>query len=294
MNDKMTKFEEIKKIVLDFQKRADRYFSEYCEKARGMEEKYRPEVFKREIMTQVWPYYSGNVSSERDHAKTAISDICEDIRNDLKRWMLKPIKPETLQILQCMHDFDIKLSRSELSIIEGDIQDNILAQKIFCEVAKNSGYLAKFPDFSTYLAALQEAESDAKLAVSAYAGKSKNGQFPGADLLGKNEINGIVYGDFQFYQKMFAAEYAENHRSLSEAAELWSKARVKTSYTLTEKERTRLEKIVDETKKGNEQERKSRMKQILEAEPDIADKFSLMGVDYQNMIAGYVDTGKLD
>ena len=33
MNDKMTKFEEIKKIVLDFQKRADRYFSEYCEKA---------------------------------------------------------------------------------------------------------------------------------------------------------------------------------------------------------------------------------------------------------------------
>ena len=93
---------------------------------------------------------------------------------------------------------------------------------------------------------------------------------------------------------MFAAEYAENHSSLSEAAELWSKARVKTSYTLTEKERTRLEKIVDETKKGDEQERKSRMKQILEAEPDIADKFSLMGVDYQNMIAGYVDTGKLD
>ena len=63
---------------------------------------------------------------------------------------------------------------------------------------------------------------------------------------------------------------------------------------MTEKERTRLEKIVDETKKGDEQERKSRMKQILEAEPDIADKFSLMGVDYQNMIAGYVDTGKLD
>lgn len=141
---------------------------------------------------------------------------------------------------------------------------------------------------------MQEAESDAKLAVSAYVGKSENGQFPGADLLGKNEINGIVYGDFQFYQKMFAAEYAENHRSLSEAEELWSKARVKTSYTLTEKERTRLEKIVDETKKGDEQERKSRMKQILEAEPDIADKFSLMGVDYQNMIAGYVDTGKLD
>lgn len=294
MNDKMTKFEEIKKIVLDFQKRADRYFSEYCEKARGMEEKYRPEVFKREIMTQVWPYYSGNISAERDHAKTAISDICEDIRNDLKRWALKPVDPGTLQILQCMHDFGIKLSRSELSIIESSVENNLFAQKIFCEVAKNSGYLAKFPDFSTYLAALQEAESDAKLAVSAYVGKSENGQFPGADLLGKNEINGIVYGDFQFYQKMFAAEYAENHRSLSEAEELWSKARVKTSYTLTEKERTRLEKIVDETKKGDEQERKSRMKQILEAEPDIADKFSLMGVDYQNMIAGYVDTGKLD
>ena len=124
--------------------------------------------------------------------------------------------------------------------------------------------------------------------------KAEGGQFPGADLLGQNEINGISYGEFQIYHKMFAADYEENHRSLDEAAELWSKARVKTSYTLTEKERTRLEKIVDETKKGDEQERKSRMKQILEAEPDIADKFSLMGVDYQNMIAGYVDTGKLE
>lgn len=49
MNDKMTKFEEIKKIVLDFQKRADRYFSEYCEKARVMEEKYRPEVLREKL-----------------------------------------------------------------------------------------------------------------------------------------------------------------------------------------------------------------------------------------------------
>lgn len=294
MNNKMTKFEEIEKVVLDFQKKADRYFSEYNKKAGDMREKYRPEVFKREIMTQVWPYYSGNVSAERDKAKEDVSNICEEIRNDLKCWMLKPIKPETLQILQCMHDFDIKLSRSELSIIESDIQDNILAQKIFCEVAKNSGYLAKFPDFSAYLGALQEAESDAKLAISAYCGKAEGGQFPGVDLLGKNEVNGISYGEFQIYQKMFAADYSEKHRSLDEAAELWSKARIKISYTLTEKEKTRLEKIAEEVKKGDAQERKDRMKQLLEAEPDIADKFSLMGVDYQNMIAGFVDTGKLE
>lgn len=291
MNDKMTKFEEIKKVVLDFQRKADRYFSEYNKKVGGMKEKYRPEAFKQEVMMNIWPYYSGNVSAERDAAKKRIFDICEEIRNDLKKWMLRPIKPETLQILQCMHDFDIKLSRDELSIIESDIQDNILAQKIFCEVAKNSGYLAKFPDFSTYLGVLQEAESDAKLAVSAYAGKSEGGQFPGVDLLGKNEINGISYGEFQIYQKMFAADYPEKHRSLDEAAELWSKARVKTSYTLTEKEKTRLEKIADEVKTVDAQERKDRMKQLLEAEPDLIEKFTLMGNDYKNMIIQCVDIG---
>lgn len=293
MNSKITKFEEIKKTVLDFQKKADRYFSEYCEKARGMEEKYRPEVFKQEVMMNVWPYYSGNVAAERDTARERVTGICEEIRNDLKRWAMKPVEPEILQILQCMHDFGIKLSRSELSIIESSVENNLFAQKIFCEVAKNSGYIAKFPDFSTYLGALQEAENDAKLAISAYAGKAEGGQFPGVDLLGKNEINGISYGEFQIYHKMFAADYAENHRSLSEAAELWSKARVKTSYTLTEKEKTRLEKIAEESKKGDAQERKDRMKQLLEAEPDIADKFSLMGDDYQNMIAGYISDGEL-
>ena len=31
----------------------------------------------------------------------------------------------------------------------------------------------------------------------------------------------------------------------------------------------------------------------IKAEPDIADKFSLMGTDYQNMIAGYISGGEL-
>ena len=289
MNDKMTKFEEIKKIVLDFQKRADRYFSEYCEKARGMEEKYRPGVFKREIMTQVWPYYSGNVSAERDHAKTAISDICEDIRNDLKSWMMKPIKPETMQILSCINDFGIRLSREELSILEDDVKSNLFAGKIFSGIAKNNGYAVKLPDFTEYLRILMVVESDAGIAIDAYCGAAPD--FPGKDLLDKQRRNGAAFGEWQIWHRMYAAGFEDKHSSIDDAGIMWGRSKVAIEYTLTEAERDRIKKMMDEVEKLDEAGKADKMLSILGNEKDLPDKLRLMGDDYRELASKYASAG---
>ena len=73
-----------------------------------------------EIDGLVNEYNSVVINNNIDLQDNAGKDA-EEIRNDLKRWALKPVDPGTLQILQCMHDFGIKLSRSELSIIESSV-----------------------------------------------------------------------------------------------------------------------------------------------------------------------------
>ena len=286
----MTKFEEIKKTVLDFQRNADRLFAEYNKKIEGLREKYRPEVYKQEVMTNVWPYYSGTIYSERESAKMEISAICDSIREDLDKWILRPVKTETLQLLSCIREFNIKLSRDELKVIEESVEENLFAKKAFAEIAKNNGYSVKLPDITAYLRALRVAKSDASIAIDAYCGSAPD--FVGKDLLDKQMYNGVAVGEWQIWHRLYAADYSQKCSSLNEAAELWEKARVKTEYTLTAKERDRLKQIAEKNTKGNEKENKDRMKKLMEAEPDIMEKFMLMGSDYQEMIAGYVDTGK--
>lgn len=288
----MTKFEEIKKTVLNFQRNADCLFSEYNKKIDDMKEKYRPEIYRQEIMLNIWPYYSGTISSERESAKMDISVICDGIREDLNKWILRPIKAETLQLLRCIREFDIKLSKDELQVMEENVGGNLFAEKAFAEIAKSNGYAVKLPDIAAYLKALRVAKNDANIAIDAYCGSAPD--FIGKDLLDKQMYDGVAIGEWQPWFRMYAADYSEKCSSLNEAAELWGKAKVKTEYTLTEKERSRLKGIAEENEKGSEQENKARMKKLMEAEPDIVDKFSLMGAGYQEMIAGYVDTEKLE
>ncbi|WP_419094362.1 hypothetical protein, partial [[Ruminococcus] torques] len=120
-----TKFEEILKVVKDYQRTADRQFSEYQKKVSRMKSELNDETFNRKMKLEVYPYYFGTLTSDRNMAKEEVHSICEDIKGDLKSWMMKPIKPETMQILSCINDFGIRLSREELSILEDDVKSNL-------------------------------------------------------------------------------------------------------------------------------------------------------------------------
>lgn len=282
---KRTNFEEILKVVGDYQRTADRYFKEYSGKVSRMKAELRDEVFQREIKTNIYPYYSGTLITERTVAKSNIHAICESIRDDLKGWAMKPIKPETMQILNCINSFNIRLTKDELSILESDVRENLFASKIFSEIARSSGYMASMPDASSYLKALRIAEADANLAVDAYCGSAPD--FPGRDLLDKHRVNGVAIGEFEFWHRMYAADYSEKHNSLDEAADMWEQSKVDISYTLTEAERNRIKGLVDEVEQMDEAGKVAKMTSLLEAEKDLPDKLRLMGDDYREYATKY-------
>lgn len=284
-----TKFEEILKVVKDYQRTADRQFSEYQKKVSRMKSELNDETFNRKMKLEVYPYYFGTLTSDRNMAKEEVRSICEDIRNDLKSWMMKPIKPETMQILSCINDFGIRLSREELSILEDDVKSNLFAGKIFSGIAKNNGYAVKLPDFTEYLRILMVVESDAGIAIDAYCGAAPD--FPGKDLLDKQRRNGAAFGEWQIWSRMYAANFENTHSSLDDASGMWEKSKVSVEYTLTEAERDRIKKMMDEVEKLDEAGKADKMLSILGNEKDLPDKLRLMGDDYRELASKYASAG---
>ena len=70
----MTRFEEIRKIVSGFQKKADGYFVNYNAKMNKARERYSEKEFMLQSAT-IWGDASGKMQAEREIAIDKISEI---------------------------------------------------------------------------------------------------------------------------------------------------------------------------------------------------------------------------
>ena len=292
----MTNIETIGSIVRKFQEEADRRFATYNEKVGRIRERYKDEAAKMEIMQNVWPEAQGTLSYKREAAKEQIEEVCEAIREDLRKWTLKPVSPNTLQLLHSIHDFKIKLSMEELKMIEGEVRGNLIASKIFAGLAAEYGYYVAVPSVDNCLQELRELESFAKTAIDAYAGRpGKGGQFPGNDLLDKRTVNGVPMGEYQVWEKMIATDFTEKNKSMERTAELLEASKVDLKYSLKKKETARIKGLVDaiENDSISNSQKKEKMTALLQSEPDMAAKISLMDAEIKDTVVSRIG-GKLE
>lgn len=289
----MTNLEKIKEIVKNYQKYADNKFYDYNKKAGAIMEKYKPEAAISEIKQNIWPGLAGALWAEKESAKQKIADVYEDILNDVKKWTLKPVSPNTLELLHSIHDFKVPLTISELKMLETEVAGNLIASKIFAGLAAEYGYSVKTPNVDGLLQELRELKSFAVTAIDAYAGKSsKDGTFPGNDLLEQKKINGVSYGEFAVWEKAIAADFVEKNASLQRTAELLESSKVSLSYSLTEKETSRIKKLIDDIEKSstNDKEKKAKMSALLKSEPDMPAKIDLLGGEIKETIVQCLQT----
>lgn len=276
----MTNVEKIRNIVKDYQKYADSKFYDYNKKAGAIMEKYKPDAALLEIQQNIWPGIAGALWAEKENAKQKISDVCEDIKTDVKKWTLKPVSPNTLELLHSIHDFKVPLTISELRMLETEVSGNLIASKIFSGLAAEYGYNVKTPNVDGLLRELKELESFAKTSIDAYAGRpDKSGTFPGNDLLEPRKINGVNHGEFAVWEKLLAADFVTKNASMQRAAELLEDSKVSLSYSLTEKETSRIKSLIDNIEKNSisDSEKKEKISALMRSEPDFAAKIDLMG-----------------
>lgn len=289
----MTNVEKLRDIVKNYQKLADGKFTVYNKRANEIKSKYKPEAARLEIMQNVWPQAAGTLAAERDSAKRRIEDVYEDILADVRKWTLKPVSPNTLELLHSIHDFKVPLTIAELKMLETEVTGNLIASKIFAGLASEYGYAVRVPSADGLLQELRELKSFAETAVDAYAGcPDKSGTFPGNDLLEQRKVNGIVQGEYAIWEKLLAADFVEKNASMQRAAELLKNSKVSLSYSLTERETSRIKTLIDDIEKNstNDKEKKTKMSDLLKSEPDMAAKIDLMGGEVKEAVVQCLQT----
>lgn len=277
----MTNVEKVRDIVANYQKLADKWFADYNAKTARIRERYKEEAAKTEIMMNVWPTAAGTLWSEKEAAKEKIDEVVTDIKDDLRKWTVRPIKPETLSLLRAIRDFEIKLSINELKTFEMDLSGNPIAIRIFAKIAAENGYIVKAPSIDRMLHELKELETFAKNAIDAYAGRpNKDGTFPGVDLLDRKKVNGVSMGEWANWEIRLAADFVDKNKSLQRTQELFVDSRVAASYSLTESEEKRIKNLISEVNKLSEREKTAAMVKLFKNEMDLSEKMQLMGQEF--------------
>ena len=290
----MTNIEKLRDIVKDYQKYADSKFYDYNKKASAIMEKYKPEAALAEIKSNIWPESAGLLWSEKENAKQKVADVYEDILADIRKWTIRPIKSETLALLHSIHDFSIKLTINELRMIETEVSGNLIASKIFAGLAAEYGYQVVVPSADTLLRELRELKSYAEIAIDAYAGRpDKSGKFLGNDLLEQRKVNGVNQGEFAVWEKLLAADFVEKNPSLQRAAELLEDSNVSLSYSLTERETSRIKSLIDNIEKNSisDGEKKEKMSALMQSEPDFAAKIDLLDKGIKETVVQLMGSG---
>lgn len=231
-------------------------------------------------MQNIYPQIAGVLWSEKESAKQKIADVYEDILADVRKWTLKPVSPNTLELLHSIHDFKVPLTISELRMLESEVSGNLIASKIFAGLASEYGYAVRVPSADGLLQELRELKSFAETAVDAYAGRpDKSGKFPGNDLLEQRKVNGVNHGEYAVWEKLLAADFVTKNASMQRTAELLEDSKVSLSYSLTQEETNRIKSLIDNIEKNSisDSEKKEKISALMRSEPDFAAKIDLMG-----------------
>ena len=276
----MTGFEQIKAVVTEYQKKADRHFRDYSKRIERARQRYSDEAF-REESRKIWIDVGSKVDVARGIAKNEIDLIVEDIEKDFRKWLVKPIDGNLIQTLNCIRNFEIPLGVEELRVLEGETKNSFFGSRIFSEIAKENGYYVKAPDSKAFMSALNRVHDNAVTAVTAYAG-----HYP--DLIGKD----LLEEDKPVYALVMASNFLTKNDSIKEAEELWGISDIPREFKLSKEEEKRIYDLIGNIE--NETEKQERIKQLSSVEPDFMDKLALMDGEYKEAVEGYLDTGRLD
>lgn len=270
----MTKFGKIKEVISEYQKQADKHYSSYKAREAEARQKFSEAGFVTEFRQKMWPKMAGDAWSNADFAINKVMELFDETEEELKKFVMRPLDASMIQVLNCIDSFGLRLSLSELKIIESSARESYWGIRIFTGLAQKSGYQVNVPTVDSYQKALETARSNAKLAIRAYAGSPDEG-YPGKDLLQKWENKGSVMGEYQHYHTFFAANFLHEGGELDRLEEMWGEARAPMVYRLNEREAEQVKKVVGNIMHDGEVDKKA-AQELIKKDPDFKDKLQSM------------------
>lgn len=277
----MTKIQRVKEIVRKQNAEMDRLASEYKKQERRAREKFSEQGFKTEFMVKTWPKYAGEARSNVDIAIAEINSIFGEISEDFQCFIMRPIKPDILQTLNLIQQFDLELSLTELKTIEKSVSDSYFGFRILSGLAKKAGFSVTTLDMDTLTKEIESTRKNTENAVKMYAGKAPD--FEGRDLLGEWTYQGVNYGEYNAYHIMYAADFLNNNCQLDQLENMFKTLNAPMKYELDREEKERVmdkvDSIIDPYGGAVDKEKADK---LVEEIPDILSRLESISDDLPN------------
>lgn len=277
----MDRFEKILEIEKQFRKKADGIFANYKKEETEARKRLSPESFQSEFVLGRWVSYAGSFRSETDITVRRVNEIFQELRDELRAWMIKPVEPGVLEVLRCIREFGIRLSLQELKVIEPEINNSYLGKKAFLSIAKDNGFSTKCINIDELLSTLDTAQSIVESRIRSYAGKGGNEGFPGRDLIEHKIINGVDMGEYSL-PELAMASVEPRSNDLDYVKKLFEKAKAPISYVLSEKEAEDIAKKLDPLIDRWGDINTKGADKVREEIPDIVSRLDSMPDDYEH------------
>ena len=270
----MTKFEKIEETIREYNEKEDRLYEEYKTEEKKARGKYSQQGFQTEFIMGMYPKFAGKAQSDADITVREIMYIFDEIEEDFKNWMMKPLNEEVVNVLNCINSFGLNLSMSELQIIEEKVKESYMGMKIFAGLAEKNGYHVQIPKAEEYFNALHVARDNCETAIRAYAGQAPD--YPGKDLLEELKYKGATYGEYEHWHLYMAANFLHKDGEIDRLAKLWYSVNAPMTYTLTNSEVAKVKKELKKVVDGNGKIIQDKAKKLVEENPDIKSKLRSM------------------
>lgn len=279
----MNKFDKIIEIVKDYQKEANKIFSEYQKAEKKARERYQPEAFKTEFIAGQWPGYAGKARAMADIAIKEVDALFDSLRTELDQWATAKVEPGILETLRYVRDFGLRLSRYELQAVEPGIRDSYMGQKIFSAIARSSGFETSAVQMDELINSLTSARSATAYNIRCFAGSPADG-FPGRDLIDHRFVDGNDWGEYSPIDMTNASLFPTKNGGIRTAQALWERSRAPMHYELTSQEADRLMGEIEKAADLSGHVSKDAADRLITAIPDILDRMdSLPDTDREDV-----------
>ena len=171
----MNRFDEILNQLRRHKEKVDKIVSHYRGKCAEMEERLSTTYYQLE-QAKILGTARGEIESAQYETRHSINLIVEEIQDDLRTWVQKPVQKSSLDLLVTLDTMGISLTESELEALADSLPNNYFAGRLIQHLAKKNK-ITSFKRFSKtplddYVGALKSVIGACDLFVNNYISES--------------------------------------------------------------------------------------------------------------------------
>lgn len=258
--------DDIQNSIIAYQKAVDMKIEKYKRNAAEDEQRLNQRALAEETQRNQ-TILRGDRERVANSTELQITLAFECIEAELQLWACEPPEESFLKIMNAIDTFNLALDADEIVVLSQTASGSYLGNKILNGYAQKNGMQFPFTELAGMFQEIRNTKADVLLSINAYAGKQNS-----VTEMRWLAVNPNTGREYDVTRRLFASEYITRDESSFTRLRQMLNTATDTTVSLADSEIDRIGKMFEGIEPA---ERFDRMKQLIEAHPELEGKLSM-------------------